>query len=91
MIHQLPPNQLTLTQGMPTQIVLQKHQMRAMHPNMMNQQQIIGTNMRQVEFRQSTPTNVVMQQNQVQPNQVQQFQQAQHVCLFKRSLCIIKL
>lgn len=83
---QISPNQLTSTQGMPTQIVLQKHQMRAMQPNMMNQQQIIGTNMRQVEFRQSTPTNVVMQQNHVPPNQIQQYQQAQQVCLFRESL-----
>lgn len=83
---QMSPNQLTSTQGMPTQIVLQKHQMRATHPNIMNQQQIIATNMRQVEFRQSTPANVVMQ-----PNQVQQFQQAQPVCLFRNSLYVIYL
>lgn len=78
----IPPNQMTTSpQTIPAQVVLQKHQqMRAMHPNMIaQQQQMIGANMHQVEFRQpapaSTPTNVALQPNQMQPNQMHQFQQ----------------
>lgn len=86
----MPPNPMsTQPQNIPAQIVLQKQQMRAMHPNMMNQQQqMIGTSMRQVEFRQSAPANVVVQQNQIQSNQVQQFQQ-QQVNKHSRSFAMI--
>lgn len=64
-------------QTIPAQVVLQKQQqqIRAMHPNMVAQQQMIGANLHQVEFRQPAPANVVLQQNQMQPNQqLQQFQ-----------------
>lgn len=79
----------TSPQTIPTQIVLQKQQqIRAMHPNVVAQQQhhqhqhqqpqsqqIIGANLHSVEFRQPAPANVVLQQNQIQPSQMQQFQQ----------------
>lgn len=80
----IPPNQMnTSPQTIPAQIVLQKQQqMRAMHPNMVAQQQqppqqqMIGANIHQVEFRQPAPANIVLQQqNQMQPNHMQQFQQ----------------
>lgn len=75
----IPPNQMTTSpQTIPAQVVLQKQQqqMRAMHPNMIaQQQQIIGTNMHQLEFRQPAPANVVLQPNQLQSNQIHQFQQ----------------
>lgn len=73
----IPPNQMnTSPQTIPAQVVMQKQQqMRAMHPNMVvqQQQQMIGANMHQVEFRQPAPANVVLQQNQMQP-----FQQVIH-------------
>lgn len=74
----LPPNQMnTSPQTIPAQVVLQKQQqIRGMHPNMVaaqHQQQMIGANMHQVEFRQPAPANVVLQQNQMQ-----QFQQVNH-------------
>lgn len=74
----------TSPQTIPAQVVLQKQQqIRAMHPNMVaaqhqQQQQMIGANMHQVEFRQPAPANVVLQQNQMQPNPMQQFQQVSH-------------
>lgn len=74
----IPPNQMnTSPQTIPAQVVLQKQQqIRAMHPNMVaQQQQMIGANMHQVEFRQPAPANVVLQPNQMQSNQMQQFQQ----------------
>lgn len=85
----MPSNQMnTSPQTIPTQIVLQKQQQtRAMHPNVVAQQQhqhqhqqpqsqpIIGANLHSVEFRQPAPANVVLQQNQIQPSQMQQFQQ----------------
>lgn len=74
----IPSNQMNATpQTIPAQVVLQKQQqqIRAMHPNMVAQQQMIGSNLHQVEFRQPAPANVVLQQNQMQPNQqLQQFQ-----------------
>lgn len=80
----IPPNQMnTSPQTIPAQVVLQKQQqIRAMHPNMIAQQQqqqqqqhMLGANIHQVEFRQPASANVVLQQNQIQPNQMQQFQQ----------------
>lgn len=77
----------TSPQTIPAQVVLKQQQMRAMHPNMVaqpqqppqaqqqQQQQMIGANLHQVEFRQPAPANIVLQQNQMQPNQMQQFQQ----------------
>lgn len=70
----IPPNQInTSPQTIPAQVVLQKQQqMRAMHPNM------IGANLHQVEFRQPAPANITLQQNQMQSNQMQQFQQVNY-------------
>ena len=87
----IPPNQMnTSPQTIPAQVVLQKQQqMRAMHPNMVAQQhqqhpqqtppqqQMIGANIHQVEFRQPTPANIILQQNQMQ-----QFQQVRLQCVF---------
>lgn len=72
----IPPNQMnTSPQTIPAQVVMQKQQqIRTLHPNMVAQQQLIGANMHQVEFRQPAPASVVLQQNQMQTNQMQQFQ-----------------
>lgn len=90
----IPPNQMnTSPQTIPAQVVLQKQQqLRAMHPNMQQQQQMIGANIHQVEFRQPAPANIILQQNQLQPNQMQQFQQVNYdaIFLFIRSKYKIK-
>lgn len=79
----IPSNQMNASpQTIPAQVVLQKQQqIRAMHPNMVAQQQMIGVNLHQVEFRQPAPANVVLQQNQMQPNQMQQFQPVSYTSL----------
>lgn len=81
----MQPNQMnTSPQTIPAQVVLQKQQqMRGMHPNMVAQQMMNASTanvqvntpnanigIRQIEFRQPGPSNVVLQ-----PNQMQQFQQ----------------
>lgn len=77
----IPPNPMITspqTQTIPAQVVLQKQQqqMRSMHPNMVaQQQQMIGANMHQMEFRQPAPANILLSPNQMQPNQMPQFQQ----------------